>query len=119
MLAFGFATLLLSLPATAQGAPTQHSITVTWSETQGTDLAVGFNVYRGTTTGGPYIVLNAAPLPLATLNYIDTNGTGGTKYFYVVTAVDISGFESGYSAEMSATFLANPAVPTAGTATAK
>lgn len=100
---------LLSIGALAASTP--HSITVNWTYTQGADLATGFNVYRGTAAGGPYTKLNAAPVPVATLTYIDTSGAGGTTYFYVVTAADAAGFESAFSNEASGIMLQNPAVP--------
>lgn len=103
--------------SSAQGT---HNITVGWSYTQGTDLAVGFNVYRSTATGGPYTKLTSTAIPLATLSYQDFTGTGNTKYFYVVTAVDISGIESVNSNETSAIFLASsPNAPLSVTAVAK
>ena len=98
---------------------TPHSITIAWSYTQGTDPATGFFVYRGTTTGGPYTQLNATALPATAVSYVDTTGTAGTKYFYVVQAVDALGDLSGNSAEASASFLGNPSVPAGVTATAK
>jgi hypothetical protein len=108
---------VLVLPVWSQG--TQHSITVAWTYAQGSDLATGFNVYRGIATGGPYTKLNASPLAITILSYADSTGTGGIKYFYVVTAVDAVGSESAPSPEASAIFLSNPAVPSAVTATAK
>lgn len=107
---------LLVLPVWSQ---TTHSITLGWTYAQGSDLATGFNVYRATTSGGPYTKLTATPLSINTLTYSDISGVGGTKYFYVVTAVDISGFESANSSEASASFLANPAIPAGVTATSK
>jgi fibronectin type 3 domain-containing protein len=101
-------------------AQTIHHIDITWTYVQGTDLAVGFNVYRSTTTGGPYAKLNATPLTLATLLYQDFSGTGNIKYFFVVTAVDISGIESLNSNEVNAIFLASsPLAPQNATAVAK
>jgi len=111
-----FAFLLLAVVAWPQ---TQHSITIGWSYTQGADLATGFNVYRGTTTGGPYTKQNTTPIAVTTLTYVDTAGAGATKYFYVVTAIDSSGFESAFSSEVSATFLSNPLAPAGVTATPK
>jgi fibronectin type 3 domain-containing protein len=108
---------LLVLPVWGQ---TTHSITIAWTYAQGQDPATGFFVYRATTSGGPYTkITNPTPLPITQLTYVDTTGVGGTKYFYVVTAVDASAFESAMSPEASATFLANPAVPAGVTATPK
>jgi hypothetical protein len=107
----------LVLPVWSQ---TQHSITVAISGyTQGVDLATGFNFYRSTVSGGPYVKLNSTPVLLATAQFVDTTGVGNTKYFYVATAVDASGFESAFSGEANATFLSNPATPPAVTLTVK
>ena len=108
------AGLCLCPTVKAQSLPA-HFVQLTWLYTQGTDLAVGFNVYRGTATGGPYIKLTATELPLATLTFQDSTGTGGTKYFYVVTALDISGIESVNSPEAMATFIASSPNAPAGT----
>lgn len=98
----------------------QHSLTLTWTEVQGTDIATGFNIYRSTVTGGPFTKLTSAPLAVTVLTYQDTTGAGGTKYFYVVTAIDSLGVESANSAEVTATFIASsPNVPTNVTITAK
>ena len=100
-------------------AQTSHNITVGWTYTQGTDLATGFNVYRAAVSGGPYGKLTISPLSIGTLSYADTSGTGGTKYFYVVTAIDGSGVESVNSSEVSATFISSsPNAPAGVTATA-
>jgi len=101
-------------------ASSGHSITIGWGYTQGTDLATGFNCYRSTTSGGPYAKLTTTPLALSQLSFADTTGNGGTKYFYVVTAIDSLGVESVNSPEASATFIASsPNAPTGTTATAK
>ncbi|MGZ4789709.1 MAG: fibronectin type III domain-containing protein [Terriglobales bacterium] len=60
---------------------------------------IGYNVYRGVHSGGPYQKINSA-LETAT-TYIDDNVTAGSTYFYVVTAVDDKS-ESGYSTEVPA-----------------
>ena len=85
-------------------AQTQHGISLAWSETNNGDPATGFNVYRATVTGGPYAKITAAPLTATTLTYLDplSGLTGGTKYFYVVRAVDSLGIESANSSEASA-----------------
>jgi uncharacterized protein (TIGR03437 family) len=73
-------------------AQTPHTATLTWTWSQGDGpFATGFNVKRGTTTGGPYAII--ASLTGATIRtYTDASGTGniltpGTTYYYVVTAV--------------------------------
>jgi fibronectin type 3 domain-containing protein len=63
-------------------------------------VVVGYNIYRGTTPGGPYTKLNSSVVPGIT----DTDSTvqSGLTYFYVVTAVDSSNVESVYSNEVPA-----------------
>jgi fibronectin type 3 domain-containing protein len=61
---------------------------------------VGYNVYRGTVSGGPYAKVNSALE--STTAYGDTNVLAGKTYFYVVTAVDGGGTESGFSNQVKA-----------------
>lgn len=80
-----------------------HSVTLTWTAGSGTAPA-GYNVKRGTAAGSEVTIgTTAAP----TTTYVDTTGTGGTLYFYVVTATnpDASPAEGAASNEVSATFL--------------
>ena len=60
---------------------------------------VGYNLYRSTISGGPYVRLASA---VSDPNYTDTIVNSGRTYFYVVTAVDQSNRESDYSNEASA-----------------
>ena len=73
-------------------AQTPHTATLTWTWGQGDGpAATGFNVKRGTTTGGPYaVVANLTGTTIRT--YTDASGPGnilapGTTYYYVVTAL--------------------------------
>jgi fibronectin type 3 domain-containing protein len=61
----------------------------------------GFNVYRGTTSGGPYAKVDPSVIP--TTSYTDAGVTSGKTYFYVATEVDSTGMESTYSSEVSTT----------------
>jgi hypothetical protein len=98
------APLSVSLAGNAVNATTSaHSVTLTWTET-GSGIA-GYNVYRGTTSGGPYAGINTSLVP--STSYIDSSVAPGGKYYYVTTAVDSSGNESGFSNEASAT-IPNP-----------
>jgi hypothetical protein len=86
---------------TAPGAPptptpSQHSVSLGWNLVGGVD---GYNVYRGTHSGGPYTKLNGAPQKGSA--YADSNVKSGTTYFYVATAID-GGVESAYSDEVVA-----------------
>jgi len=75
---------------------------------------MAFNWYRSTTTGTGYALIHGGGSSCA---FTDTTGTGGTKYFYVVTGVDVGGFESAFSQEVAAVFPLGAAVPSAVTAT--
>lgn len=88
----------------AQGS-TPHSVTLSW--TASVTIGVTYIAYRGTVSGGPYTKIGTASGD----TFVDATGTGGTKYFYVVTATDGKS-ESAFSNEVAATFLANPAPPT-------
>jgi len=77
--------------------PANHSVVLSW--TASASQVSGYNVYRGTVTGGPYTKVNANVESAA--NYTDTGMTGGT-YYYVVTSMSTSGAESGYSNEADA-----------------
>ena len=71
-----------------------------WANNSEADLA-GYNVYRGTTSGGAYGKVNSSLV--TTSAYTDTGLVNGTPYFYVVTAVDLSINESATSNEAPAT----------------
>ncbi len=53
---------------------------------------VGYNVYRSTTSGGPYAQLNATPV--TSVSYADSTVTTGNTYYYVIKAVDCANNES-------------------------
>ncbi len=79
-------------------APASSSATLTWSANRENDLA-GYKVYRATASG-------TYGAPIATLagnvtTYQATSLEFGKTYFFVVTAYDIAGNESGYSNEVS------------------
>jgi Abnormal spindle-like microcephaly-assoc'd, ASPM-SPD-2-Hydin len=78
-------------------APPQHSVDLSWNETS---TVVGYNVYRGAQSGGPYVKINSA-LDAST-TYTDSSVQAGQIYYYVTTAVDSSGAESSYSNQIQA-----------------
>jgi hypothetical protein len=83
---------------TGTGAvPPSHSVNLSWDAA----AVVGFNVYRGSQHGGPYVRIN--PVLVAGPTYVDASVQGGQAYYYVTTAVDSSGAQSGYSNETQAT----------------
>jgi hypothetical protein len=69
-------------------------------------VVVGYRVYRGTVSGGPYINCTTTPIP--GLNYTDTMVVAGTTYYYVVTSIDAAGVESVYSNEAAAIIPSSP-----------
>jgi hypothetical protein len=73
-----------------------HSADLTWDPSN--DPVIGYNVYRGTTKGGPYSKVNGGLD--ATTDYTDSGLGGGSTYYYVVTAVNSSDQESAPSNEV-------------------
>ena len=74
--------------------PPQHSVDLSWAASTSTDV-VGYNVYRATVSGGPYTKINTALN--ATMAFVDNSVQAGQTYYYVTSAVDGTGLESGYS----------------------
>jgi hypothetical protein len=88
----------LAIALTGTGsANTSYSVLL--NMTYGSSSAVGFNVYRGSQSGGPYSRLNASVISATT--YTDSTVASGQTYYYVATEVDSAGDESSYSAEVS------------------
>jgi fibronectin type 3 domain-containing protein len=87
----------VSLTGTGTTA-TAHTVGLTW--TASTSVVVGYNVYRGSQSGGPYQKVN--PSLQSASGFTDSGVASGQTYFYVVTAVDGSGNESAFSNEASA-----------------
>jgi hypothetical protein len=112
-LLFGDPAMRLKVPLpTAPTSPTGQvsgqSVTLTWgasSDANGRAVA-GYNVYRSTTPNGSYTKLNSS---LITNNgYTDNSIQSGT-YYYVVKSVDVDGYESPGTLEMSVTIGARSA----------
>jgi hypothetical protein len=81
------------------GASQQHSVQISWAASSSGGI-VGYNTYYSTISGGPYAKLTASPLSATA--YTDSNVTAGETRYYVVTSVDSSHIESGYSQEVIA-----------------
>jgi fibronectin type 3 domain-containing protein len=62
--------------------------------------ASGYNVYRGTTSGGPYTKLTASPVTAPA--YQDLAIVAGTTYYYCTTAI-VNGVESAYAVQVPVT----------------
>src|SRR5437867_9297759 len=78
----------------------QYSVGLSWDPSN--SPVVGYNVYRGTQSGGPYQKLNLSPQPGT--SYTDASVQSGVTYFYVATAVAPDLVESRHSNQTSATF---------------
>lgn len=116
----GFGTLCYTLNASASpypsspvpSAPTGLKATAgtgkVWLRWSPVATANGYNVLRSTTSGGPYtsIATYRGTFPL----YEDAGATNGTRYYYVVSAINQAG-TSGNSPEANATPAATAALP--------
>jgi hypothetical protein len=78
-------------------APTPHTVDLTWNPSSS---AVGYNIYRGSASGGPYTMIN--PLLDVSTAYTDNTVVSGQTYYYVATAVDSGSNESAYSSQVQA-----------------
>jgi fibronectin type 3 domain-containing protein len=78
---------------------TSHTVGVSWTPSVSTNV-VGYHIYRGTVTGGPYSILDSAPV--ASDAYTDSMVQSGQTYFYVVRSIDNTGMESVNSSEVQA-----------------
>jgi len=107
--ASGQRTAILSITDNTSGSPQtvslsgtgSHDVILSWAAS-GTSGVVGYNVYRGTTSGGE----SSTPLnstPINGITYVDANVTAGATYYYSVTAVGPDGAQSAASAETLAT----------------
>jgi hypothetical protein len=76
-----------------------HSVDLSWGPSSSSTVA-GYNVYRGSASGGPYVLINSALV--AGTAFTDSTVQAGTTYFYVTTAVDTNSSESTFSNEVQA-----------------
>jgi hypothetical protein len=76
----------------------QHSVALSWDAS--TSQVVGYNIYRGVASGGPYTKLNTSAN--ASTAYTDNSVQSRQIYYYVTTAVDSSNVESLYSNQVTA-----------------
>jgi hypothetical protein len=92
----GAAVTGVNFTATAVSVPVSHSVSLTWTPSTSSTV-VGYNVYRATTSGGPYAKVNGSSVAATT--YSDGSVASGQTYYYVATAVDSSNLESAYSTQ--------------------
>ena len=80
-------------------AAASHTVSLRWSPSS--SVVAGYNVYRGSTPGGPYVKIN--PAVTAGTSYVDSSVQAGGIYYFVTTAVSAGGLESQYSSPSQAT----------------
>ena len=98
----------VALPAAPASAPTSFTgtfvqttnITLNWSAVSG---AVGYAIYRATSSSGPYTYLQT----VTETTYTDYGLTSGTAYYYEIAAVNAAGV----STYATLTVIALPAAP--------
>lgn len=88
------------------GTANNHSVDLSWGAGTITNPApgqvvVGYDVYRSSSSGGPYTKLNASPIVI--LSYTDTAVSAGQTWYYVCSTVDNLGDISKYSNQAVAT----------------
>ena len=88
-----------SAPSGLTATAGDRVVTLNWNANSEGDLA-GYNVYRSTTPGGGYVLLNGSLL--SSPEFDDATVANFKLYNYVVTAVDFDTLESAYSHEAQA-----------------
>jgi hypothetical protein len=88
-----------SLPMGLTASAGDQTVSLNWNDNSEPDMN-GYNVYRSLTSGSGYVKIN--PSLLSNSEFFDNSVTNGMTYYYVVTAVDTSSNESGYSGQVSA-----------------
>jgi hypothetical protein len=86
----------IALTGTGTGSSTHH-VSLSWKSSTSVS---GYDVYRGTKSGGPYTKLNSS-LNSAT-SFMDSGVQSGSTYYYVVTSVNSKNVQSSYSSQVSA-----------------
>jgi hypothetical protein len=75
----------------------QHTVDLAWVASS--SAVSGYNVYRGTVSGGPYAKVDSLQ---PTTSFADSAVQSGTSYYYVVTSVGADAVESPYSTQVTA-----------------
>jgi Abnormal spindle-like microcephaly-assoc'd, ASPM-SPD-2-Hydin len=75
-----------------------HKVALQWVAS--TSAVTGYNVYRGTVSGGPYTKQNSSLDP--STSYTDSSVLAGQTYYYVVTSENSKNVESAHSNQVKA-----------------
>jgi fibronectin type 3 domain-containing protein len=73
-------------------------VALSWNSS--TSAVAGYNVYVGSSSAGPYSLLNSSPVP--STSYVDSNVQSGNTYYFRITSVSSSSQESVPSATVQA-----------------
>lgn len=85
-------------PTPTPGSPQAHSVSISWTPSTSSGVT-SYNVYRSTTSGGPYARVGNA----SSSSFTDNAVQAGATYFYVVTSLNASQVESAISTEIKVT----------------
>jgi fibronectin type 3 domain-containing protein len=88
-------TKVVAVALVLKPAPAPHSVALFWSASLDSHV-VSYSMYRSTISGSSYGLSASA---INGLTFTDQSVQPGTRYYYVVTAVDDQGRESAYSNE--------------------
>jgi fibronectin type 3 domain-containing protein len=104
-------------PTDFYAAGTTAGVSLEWAPVSDSTLS-GYDVYRSTSLAGTYSLLNSSPI--TTTSYIDRSASGGTTYYYKLTALDSSLGTASLPAASFTTALASSVTvpPTPGNLTA-
>lgn len=86
-------------------AVSPHSVSLNWNASTSSNVA-GYNVYRGSVSGGPYTKVNSSLVVGTT--FTDSAVQAAQTYYYVCTAVDTSNNESAYSSPPASATIPTP-----------
>jgi beta-galactosidase len=100
-------------PAGLTALPGNNQVSLTWSALPG---ATSYNIKRSTASGGPYTTISG-PGTVTGTSFVDSTVTGGTTYYYTVsaaTSISAASETANSATEVGATPLCTPpAAPTA------
>jgi len=86
-----------NVPLSGTGV-TMHNLRLSWDASSSS--VVGYFIYSGSVSGGPYTLQNVSPLPSTSF---PASVPGGQTWYFVVTAVDANQIESVPSNEVAET----------------
>jgi Putative Ig domain len=78
-------------------AAAAYSVLLNWAASPSLSV-IGYNVYRSTVSGSAFAKINSSPIE--GLSYTDATVAAGQTYYYVATAINLSGDESTYSEQI-------------------